>query len=105
MAQFDVHRNLGQHRASIPFVVIVQSRRLDAYRRRLVIPLVRSTSVSVVEPNLNPRFSIESTDVILHPLDMVSVPLDRLGECVGNLVGEGDRIIAAVDIVITRAWG
>ncbi len=104
MAQFDVHRNLGAHRHDIPFVVVVQSRRLDAYRRRVVIPLVLASAVQAVEPNLNPTFHIESLDVILHPLEIVSIAVERLGERVGTLGGEGDRIIAAIDNVISRAW-
>jgi toxin CcdB len=43
MAQFDVHRNKGALRDSIPFVVIVQSGQFDRYRRRVVVPLVRQT--------------------------------------------------------------
>jgi toxin CcdB len=104
MAQFDVHRNLGAHRQDIPFVVNVQSQRLDVYRRRLVVPLVRATAVQSAEPNLNPRFEIESVPVVLHPLEMVSVAVERLGERVGTLADEGDRILAALDIVISRAW-
>ena len=104
MAQFDVHRNLGPHRHDIPFVVIVQSQRLDGYRRRVVIPLVLASAVPAVEPNLNPGFRVDGADVVLHPLEMVSVAVERLGERVGTLIGEGDRIIAAIDIVISRAW-
>ena len=43
MAQFDVHRNKGPLKESIPFVVIVQSSLFDRYRRRMVVPLVRRT--------------------------------------------------------------
>jgi hypothetical protein len=32
MAQFDVHRNSGQHRRDIPFVVVVQSSQFDPVR-------------------------------------------------------------------------
>lgn len=104
MAQFDVHRNLGASRREIPFVVVVQSRRLDAYRRRVVVPLVATSAVGAVEPNLNPRFVVEDVEVVLHPLEIVSIPVERLGERVGSLVAEGDRIIAAIDVVISRAW-
>jgi toxin CcdB len=40
MAQFDVHRNKGSQKESIPFVVLVQSSLFDRYRRRVVVPLV-----------------------------------------------------------------
>jgi toxin CcdB len=105
MAQFDVHRNLGPQRQHIPYVVVVQSRRLDAYRRRVVVPLVLGTSAPAGEPSLNPRFVVEAVEVVLHPLEIVSVSLDRLGPCVASLAGEGDRIIAAIDVVISRGFG
>jgi toxin CcdB len=105
MAQFDVHRNLGPRRIEVPFVVIVQSHRLDGYGRRVVIPLVKRSLVSITEPNLNPAFDIEGSEVVLHPLEIVSVAKDRLGERVGSLEREGDRIIAAIDVVISRGWG
>ena len=44
MAQFDVHRNCGKHKDTIPFVVVVQSAQFDNYRRRVVVPLVRATA-------------------------------------------------------------
>jgi toxin CcdB len=44
MAQFDVHRNTGRHKASIPFVVVVQSWQFRSYHRRVVIPLVRASA-------------------------------------------------------------
>lgn len=104
MAPFDVHRNLGAQRHAIPFVVVVQARRLDRYRRRVVIPLVLAAAAPAAEPNLNPRFQIDGVEVVLHPLEMVSVAVERLGEHVGTLAAEGERIIAAIDIVISRAW-
>lgn len=45
MAQFDVHRNKGPLKDSIPFVVVVQSSLFDTYRRRMVVPLVRRTAL------------------------------------------------------------
>lgn len=104
MAQFDVHRNRGVRQDEIPFVVVVQSQRLDAYARRVVVPLVRGGAVSALEPSLNPAFRVDGIDVVLHPLEMVSVAVERLGEPVASLASEGDRIIAAIDVVISRAW-
>jgi toxin CcdB len=104
MAQFDVHRNPGPQRAVIPYVVIVQSRRFDVARRRVVIPLVLEAAAPSPEPRLNPGFEIEGTKVVLNPLQLVSVAVERLGELVVSLKSEGDRVIAALDLLITRAW-
>jgi toxin CcdB len=103
MAQFDVHRNPGRHRDSIPFVVIVQSALYDDYRRRVVVPLVDKSSLGkVTNRRFNPTFRIKGQSVVLHPLEIVSVAKENLGELVGSLKEEGDKIIAALDELLTR---
>jgi toxin CcdB len=103
MAQFDVHRNPGRHRDSIPFVVIVQSTLYDDYRRRVVVPLVDKSSLGkVTNPRFNPTFRIKGRSVVLHPLEIVSVAKENLGELVASLKEEGDKIIAALDELLTR---
>lgn len=104
MPQFDVHKNTGPNRAVSPYVVIVQSRRFDRSRMRVVVPLVIESALPAVEPTLRPTFKIETTRVVLDPFQIVSVALDRLGKRVTSLKSDGDRIIAAIDLVISRAW-
>ena len=103
MAQFDVHRNPGRHRDTIPFVVIVQSALYDDYRRRVVVPLVNKSSLGkVTNPRFNPTFRIKGQAVVLHPLETVSVARENLGEWVDSLENEGDKIISALDELLTR---
>ncbi|MEO7621461.1 MAG: CcdB family protein [Gallionella sp.] len=108
MAQFDVHKNIGKHRDAIPYVVIVQSSLFDSYRRRVVIPLVRSShldnAATLASSSLNPVFTIKKIKVVLHPLEIVSVATDQLGEKVTSLAKEGDLITSAMDELLTRAW-
>ncbi len=108
MAQFDVHRNIGKQRETIPFVIVVQSSLFDSYRRRVVVPLVRRSSLdrtaAFVDSPLNPVFTVKGIKVVLHPLEIVSVAIDQLGEKVGSLAQEGDRITGAMDEMLTRAW-
>lgn len=104
MAQFDVHRNTGKHRDHIPYVVVVQSALFDDYGRRVVVPLVKASSVGkIANPRFNPVFKIGRTSVVLHPLEIVSVPLAQLDEPVASLATEGKRIIQALDDLLTRA--
>jgi toxin CcdB len=104
MAQFDVHRNTGAHKDTIPFVVIVQSAQFDGYRRRVVVPLVRSSGIGKVGHGIfNPTFKIRGTSVVLHPLEMVSIPVNQLGALVGSLSNQGELIVAALDELLTRA--
>lgn len=106
MAQFDVHRNVGRQKDSIPFVVIVQSALFDGYRRRVVVPLVRKAELTQIpNPRFNPTFKVKSIAVVLHPLEIVSVAKEHLGERVGSLAAERDAIVAALDELLTRAFG
>jgi toxin CcdB len=105
MAQFDVHRNIGRHRDSIPYVVLVQSSQFDDYRRRVVVPLVRKAAVGKLShASFNPTFKVRGTPVVLHPLEIVSIPIEQLGELAGSLSEEGQQIIAALDELLSRAW-
>lgn len=106
MAQFDVHRNIGKHKDDIPYVVLVQSSLYDSYRRRVVVPLVRKAALGKISnQRFNPSFKIETLQVVLHPLEMVSVPNEQLGEYVQSLATAGNRIMDALDELLTQAWG
>lgn len=103
MPQFDVHRNTGRHRDTIPYVVVVQSALFDDYKRRVVVPLVKASLVGqVANPRFNPTFKIGHTAVVLHPLETVSVAVENLGKPVGSLAKDADRIIGAMDELLTR---
>ena len=105
MAQFDVHRNAGRHREDIPFVVLVQSSLYDGYRRRVVVPLVRKSVLGkIANPRLNPSYKIDGSTVVLHPLEIVSVASEQLGEFVQSLQIEGQGIMDALDELLTQAW-
>lgn len=108
MAQFDVHRNTGRHRDAIPFVVVVQSSLFDTYRRRVVVPLVLKSSLgvtaSITGSKLNPVFTIDGQEVVLHPLEMVSIATEQLGEKAGTLADDGLKVSDALDELLTRSW-
>ncbi len=98
-------KKTGRLRETIPFVVIVQSSQFARYRRRVVVPLVKADTVATTPlAGLNPTFRIKNVRVVLHPLDLVSVPVDQLGERVGSLSDSAEVIVAALDEVFTRAW-
>ena len=109
MAQFDVHHNKGALKETIPFVVVVQSSQFDRYRRRVVVPLVRRSALPSDTPTvgsrMNPVLKVGGVQVVLHPLDMVSVAMDQLGKRVGSLADHGQTITDALDELLTRSWG
>jgi toxin CcdB len=105
MAQFDVHRNTGNHKENIPFVVVVQSSQFKDYYRRVVVPLVRASTIGAVQfQSFNPTFVIKGTKVVLHPLEIVSIRYEQLGPMVGSLAEESQQIINALDELLSRAW-
>jgi len=106
MPQFDVHRNAGKSQDAIPYVVVVQSSLFDNYRRKVVVPLVRKTTLGKISnARFNPTFRIQGVTVVLHPLEIGSVPVERLGESIATLASEGNRIMDALDELLTRARG
>lgn len=106
MPQFDLHRNKGPRKDTVPYVVVVQSSLFDGYRRRVVVPLVRKSALGsgMADTRMNPSFLVRGDTVVLHPLDMVSVALEQLGEKAGSLADHGQMITDALDEVFTRAW-
>ena len=60
--------------------------------------------MAFVDLPLNPVFTIERAEVVLHPLEIVSVATKQLGKKVVSLAKEGDRIVGAMDELFTRAW-
>jgi toxin CcdB len=79
--------------------------RFDGYRRRVVVPLIRATALGrISHGTYNPTFKIRGTSVVLHPLEIVSIPVNQLGALVGSLSDQGRLIVAALDELLTRAW-
>ena len=71
----------------------------------MVVPLVRAPAIGKISyAAFIPTFKIRDTSVVLHPLEIVSVPVNPLGEIVGSLSDERQSIVAAMAELITRAW-
>lgn len=107
MAQFDVHPSPGRNRLVIPYVVDVQSTRYAALASRLVAPLIVAPPDRAVDPGLMPDFLVEGRRVFLNPFELQAVRWSLLGMPVASLANDQDasRLIAAIDAVITRAYG
>ena len=76
----------------------------DNYRRRVVVPLVRASALGKISHgSFNPTFKIRGTPVVLHPLEIVSIPVDKLGALVGSLTEQSQLIAAALDELLTQA--
>jgi toxin CcdB len=53
---------------------------------------------------MNPLFLVDGIEVVLHPLEIVSVAVDQLGERVTSLADRGSEIADALDEMLTRSW-
>ena len=68
--------------------------------------MVRKYSLATIsDTRFNPTFNIENIAVVLHPLEIASLPNEQLGEFVESIAHEGNRITDALDDLLTRAWG
>ncbi len=106
MAQFDVCRNTGASRDSVPYVVVLQSALYDGYNRRAVIPLVKAQHIKGGFPvRFMPAFTIKGERLVLHPLEISSIAVEKLGKPVASLAEHGQKIIDAMDELMTRAYG
>lgn len=54
-------------------------------------------------PRFNPTFEIEDTQVVLHPLEIVSIDVGNLGAFVSSIAESGQQIVDAIDALVTRA--
>lgn len=69
--------------------------------RRTALPCTTPTAGS----RMNPVFRVQNVEVVLHPLDMVSVAMTDLGSVAGSLADRGQQIADALDELLTRSWG
>lgn len=103
MAQWDVYPNPDRgSRAAVPFFVDLQSDLLSELDTRLVAPLVSSRiEANRMPKRLCPAFSVDGRTFILMPHE--AGPVDRrvLKRRVESLRSEADRIISAVDAVLS----
>jgi toxin CcdB len=106
VAQFDVYRNTGSSRNSVPYMVVLQSVVYDGYNRRVVIPLAKARHIRGAFPaRFMPAFTIKGERVVLHPLEVSSVAVERLGKPVTSLAEHGQKIIDAMDELMSRVYG
>lgn len=98
MAQFDVYENLnGKSRQNIPYLLDIQNDVLKDLTTRVVIPLVISNqSINF----LNPKFTINQIDVILSTAELVSIPMEILGNKVCSLKDGREEIIGAINFLV-----
>ena len=67
------------------------------HRRRGVEPLVRAVGVRPMQLAVfSPKSTVRDTKVVRHPVEIVSIPVDHLGERVRSLPTSAQEIVAAL---------
>lgn len=103
MPQFAVYRNPGRN-PDIPFIVQIQSSRLERVVGRVVMPLVRRSGTVPPDHPLTPHLRVEGEDVFANPFDLATVPASRLGDVLYVLPErDQDAIIRALDELVMRS--
>ena len=102
MAQFDVYRNPNPNgRATVPFVVALQSDLLDQLPSRWVAPLKLSKSISQRVEGLMPEVEVEGKKFTIFMYEIGAVPAQSLGTRISSLEGRRFELIRAIDILVS----
>lgn len=80
---------------------VLQSDLLHAMCTRVVLPLLPAGKAAQPASRLNPEITWEAARLVLMPQLMATLSLDELGEIVGSLQHERDRILRAMDMLLT----
>lgn len=100
VARYHVYRNPRASRASVPFLLDVQTDFLKL-ETRLVIPLVKAEKFGARLARLHPTFTVLGQDVVLSTSDMAGLPTAELRQSVGDLSAQATVILTAIDFLLS----
>jgi len=101
--QFAVHRNKNPHsKATFPFLVDVQSDLLDELNTRVVIPLTKAAGLARKPlSHLTPTLSFDGDAYLLMTPQLAGIARADLGPQAGSLLEQREKIMAALDFLLT----
>jgi len=94
MARFDVYHCPGA------YLLDCQANVLDFLATRFVVPLIPADQTPCAA-RLNPVFSVQGESVVMATQLASAVPVRELGPWVASLADEHDRIMNALDMLMT----
>ena len=98
MARFDLHR---RPRGQPGLLLNVQSDLLGPLDTRVVVPLLPPAAVPRPTRDLHPVFTIGDVPLVMATQLLAAVPYRELGRAIGNLDAEHERIMRALDMLLT----
>jgi toxin CcdB len=96
MARFDVYA-LSER---THYVLDVQADYFDHLNTRLVVPLLLAEDAPEPARRLNPRFRIDSRNVIMVTQFMAAIPRAELKQQIANFSQHHDEIVGAIDFLM-----
>lgn len=97
MARHDAHRADDFD----GYLLDCQANLLDHMETRFVVPLLPETRVAKFAARLNPVFEINGRRFVMATQGAATVQVRELGPVAVSLVDEHDKIVAALDMLIT----
>lgn len=94
MARFDICRD---HEGQT--YLDVQASILSGLNTRLLVPLMPPDRAPTPAGRLNPIFVVNGDRLVMVTQYLAAVPTTELGPSIGSLIGEADKITAALDMV------
>jgi toxin CcdB len=103
VAQYDIYLNPQPNsRATVPYVVDVQSGLIDQLPTRFVMPLSRvGVEQAKLPTSLCPLFEVDGESLSLMPHLAAPVPARLLKKPVGSVAHRAGEVSAAIDAVIS----
>lgn len=101
MARFDIYRNPGKNKNSIPYLVDIQSNVVSGLATRVVVPLRALTAFTLqtLPDDLFPIITVEGNDYFLDTPQLGAIPLRELKNKVGTARARQSDIQTALDRV------
>lgn len=105
MAQFDVYASPFRQRATVPYVVVLQSNRCHDVPTRIVGPFVIASAAPNAWHYLAPHFAIAGHDVVFDPFNIATVHVSRLVQLITSLTDDDSRakLVRAMDELLSQA--
>ncbi len=103
MAQFSLYRNRNPaSRTRYPLLLDIQSDLLEQLATRAVVPLAPTGAARARSMRtLTPILKFEGKEFLMLTPQVAGIPARELGPVAGNLAADRNKIIAAVDFLVS----
>ena len=100
-SQFDVYHHPDERRGGYPLLVCLQSDIAGIANTVVIAPLTPLSTVDALNPRAFPEVVFEGRAYRVMIPQLAAVPRKLLKAYAGNLLGERDKLLAAIDLLFT----